>query len=712
MQPSIDKAFEFLNDLNRTTINVVAINPKNGAISGATGDNIRQFIAAHIENNNLYYTANEPSPSAPHNKLKKEHIANLWGVWLDADPRKGADLEREKIRLAEFATSLQDLPLPPSTTINSGNGIQAFWYLRKPIPATKENINTLESLGRGIAVKYNVDAVQNIDRIMRLPFTTNIPTANKQAVGRVSETATVTHLTNNTYPLKALLTLAESMSAPDYNDNKEYDFKFETCKKLPDDLMIKWQSVRQDHKIDGIFKSDLPSRSEYDMALISRLKDLNWSIDEISKVMCLFSKGKGQDITKREIIRCYARAKGALSAMALSPDLVNFMMDKPNPTLIIEKDIEKEYDDAGELSWEKTATPLLKGLIDQGTVISIFGQSNVGKSFIASDIAAHIALGRDWGGYKCKGKGSVLYVAAEASATYGVRMSAVKLRVGVPHKASIRDFPYGVYSKPISLYVTDKETSRCDGVNKIVEQAQNLVKRSELPCKLIVIDTLAAVFGGGNENSFDDMGVLIKHLNDLAYRTKATILIVHHSGKDQTAGLRGHTSLNATLDTVLEVKTVTVGGKERRELIAKKQRDNDKGCNVEFNLKVIKLGDDVDGDPVTSCQIMLKSDSEFESVIPDKYLGLKPHQETLLKAIEVCNIMSDNSEANLYSLFNYIRPIHIISVTEVLKEGVDKKLIPVCPLIVSKKTFDRYTRQLLDKKLIEKNDKKEWVISF
>jgi len=90
------------------------------------------------------------------------------------------------------------------------------------------------------------------------------------------------------------------MSAPDYNDNKEYDFKFETCKKLPDDLLIKWQSVRQDHKIDGIFKSDLPSRSEYDMALISRLKDLNWSIDEISKVMCLFSKGKGQDITKRE----------------------------------------------------------------------------------------------------------------------------------------------------------------------------------------------------------------------------------------------------------------------------------------------------------------------------------------------------------------------------------------------------------------------------
>ena len=54
-----------------------------------------------------------------------------------------------------------------------------------------------------------------------------------------------------------------------------------------------------------------------------------------------------------------------------------------------------------------------------------------------------------------------------------------------------------------------------------------------LPIKLIVLDTLARGFGGSDENAAHDMGAFIQGCDILKVKTDATILLVHHSGKDQ-----------------------------------------------------------------------------------------------------------------------------------------------------------------------------------
>lgn len=70
---------------------------------------------------------------------------------------------------------------------------------------------------------------------------------------------------------------------------------------------------------------------------------------------------------------------------------------------------------------------------------------------------------------------------------------------------------------------------------------------------LVVVDTLAAGFGSGNENSPDDMGAFLPNIRRLCAGTSAHVMIVHHTGKDAERGARGHSALRAAVDTEIEV---------------------------------------------------------------------------------------------------------------------------------------------------------------
>lgn len=716
---NITNSIAYLNSLNKECHNLVAIHPLSNDIKGITTSSshtLSSFISAHVADYNIYYSVNEPSLNAPNNKLKKEHIAYLHGVWLDADPIKGADLKLERERLLRFADTLKNQPTPPSFIIDSGSGVQAFWYLKDRIPANSTNVNQFESLGRGLSFMHNTDAVQNVDRIMRLPFTYNIPNEHKQKAGRIRTTATILHDSNRRYALDELLTLAELIDAPEYVDIETYDFNFSDLKDTPSkQLAEKWNLLRKsDEKIKGILSAHFPSRSEYDMALISRLKDLEWDLQDIAQIAYVSPKGKNKDLTKREIIRAYSRAKGTVNIMALDQSTVDAISQQKNPLIHEVIKPKRKYVAAGLLTWRSNTTPLLKGLIDQATLVSIYGQSNVGKSFVATDISAHIAMGRDWAGYKCKAKASVLYVAAEAAATYGMRADAVKLRMGIPFDADITQFPFGVYQDNISLFQTDKTTGICPGLEQLVAEANFLAEDSGLPCKLIVIDTLASVFGGGNENSFDDMGLLIDNLLKLIRRTGATVLIVHHSGKDQTKGERGHSSLIAALDTSLEVKLTNIGAKDRRELIARKQRSNDSNVKVEFNLNVVKLGEDDDGDPVTSCNIILPTDTAFMSIIPDKMVGLTPGQVVAYKTIAISQYTLNYDKPQMYGWYNFIyeNPEYTIEMLQnKAKQGSSPPVRQASDLLVSNDTVSKQWRTLGELGLIFKNKLNQYVIN-
>jgi hypothetical protein len=170
-----------LNAIGATTL--VAIQP-DGGIGAAWLD--RMTLAATTDwaarlngaGANLYFTLNEPLPGLCR-KAAKAAIRMLRGIGADIDAKDGRSLE-------DAWMALGTVPHPPSLLIMSGGGWQPLWLFDVPIEVTPETVSQVEAVGRRIAALTGGDAVQNIDRIFRLPFTVNHPNKKKRAQGRTA----------------------------------------------------------------------------------------------------------------------------------------------------------------------------------------------------------------------------------------------------------------------------------------------------------------------------------------------------------------------------------------------------------------------------------------------------------------------------------------------------------------------------------------------
>ncbi|MDO9235707.1 MAG: tyrosine-type recombinase/integrase [Aquabacterium sp.] len=96
-----------------------------------------------------------------------------------------------------------------------------------------------------------------------------------------------------------------------------------------------------------------------------------------------------------------------------------------------------------------------------------------------------------------------------------------------------------------------------------------------------------------------------KRLQEL---TVGLVVLVHHTGKDTTKGLRGHSSLFAAMDAAIEVSN---DGARRRWSVAK-SKDAQDGDARTFKLAVVEMGTDEFGDLITSC--VVTSDTSAEEI--------------------------------------------------------------------------------------------------
>jgi hypothetical protein len=97
------------------------------------------------------------------------------------------------------------------------------------------------------------------------------------------------------------------------------------------------------------------------------------------------------------------------------------------------------------------------------------------------------------------------------------------------------------------------------------------------------------------------MGALVMNMDSIRAATGACVLFVHHSGKDQAKGARGHSSLRAAIDTEIEV--VAEEGTEAKVATVVKQREMPKGDKFAFSLGMVELGQNRHGEPVTTCLV-------------------------------------------------------------------------------------------------------------
>ena len=248
------------------------------------------------------------------------------------------------------------------------------------------------------------------------------------------------------------------------------------------------------------------------------------------------------------------------------------------------------------------APPVLKGLIEQGAFVVIYGPSGSGKSFFTADIAQHIATGQAWRGRKCP-QGLVVYVASEAGS------SILKRFIGW------RENRLGESTGRIPLAVLTRGPNLLAGVEveKLVAQLRVLVAEAGLPLSLVIFDTLSRSIPGGDENSAQDMTSVVRAADILRDEFKCSTGYVHHSGKDPDKGARGHSALFAAADLVLRVMDGCA--------TVEKVRDGVAGERFGFTLEPVELGTDSDGDPVVTCLLNASDQPPLKPKKPRTFTG-------------------------------------------------------------------------------------------
>ena len=95
------------------------------------------------------------------------------------------------------------------------------------------------------------------------------------------------------------------------------------------------------------------------------------------------------------------------------------------------------------------------------------------------------------------------------------------------------------------------------------------IRELSVPPKLIILDTLSRVFGGGDENSPKDMGEFVGLVDFIRHATEATIRVVHHTGKNLSKGERGSTVLRGAADVIIQcsqkLNTVTISCQKMKD---------------------------------------------------------------------------------------------------------------------------------------------------
>ncbi|MDC9622483.1 AAA family ATPase [Xenorhabdus sp. XENO-7] len=239
----------------------------------------------------------------------------------------------------------------------------------------------------------------------------------------------------------------------------------------------------------------------------------------------------------------------------------------------------------GSAGFDAQLDYVVKGIIPAHSLCSIYGASGSYKSFLAGAWGCHIATGKAWAG-KQVAQGSVLYVVGEGG-------------IGVPRHIKAWEIVNGQTVENMYLINTPVFPASPAEVHELVIAAQQVEAETGQPVRLIILDTLARCFGGADENDSKDMGAFVRGCDELKAKTGASILVVHHSGKDESKGARGSSAFRAALDVEYRINRE---GKKGGALVitCTKMKDAEEPETQAYDMRVVELFTDKDGEYITS----------------------------------------------------------------------------------------------------------------
>lgn len=171
---------------------------------------------------------------------------------------------------------------------------------------------------------------------------------------------------------------------------------------------------------------------------------------------------------------------------------------------------------------------LVDGIIQKQSSAVIYGESRIGKSFLALDLAYKLASGNTWFGYHVQ-PSKVIFFAAESPAGLPDRLHAMDAHRG-------QEAP-----EHISFLRAQIDLSDPEHIQKIIDTVNGF--------DVLFIDTFNAAASETDENSAKEMGRILKGIRRIIDETGCSVIFVHHCGWSDHDRLRGHSSFSAAMDT-------------------------------------------------------------------------------------------------------------------------------------------------------------------
>lgn len=243
---------------------------------------------------------------------------------------------------------------------------------------------------------------------------------------------------------------------------------------------------------------------------------------------------------------------------------------------------------------------LLPNKVPKRGLTVIYGASGTFKSFIALDYALQIAQSE-----------SVVYMIGEDESGYKQRVRAWEL-----HNQKSR--------KKLLLSL---------GAVPVLDNAQvklfiDAIK--EYKPALVIVDTLARAFIGGDENSSRDMGLFVRACDKIARSCQCAVLLVHHTNKN-SENERGSSALRGASDSMIKVTAL-----DNQVEIENSKTKNSKPFELERYIFVPV--------PATESGVLVESE---RVVLPESVAKMSELTQTQAKVLRgLCEYLDGSGSAN------------------------------------------------------------------
>lgn len=517
-------------------IELRAIEPNKGLIDRLftrSMNDINHFVLKHLNSANIYFGVCTRKPDS--STGTKNDIYETSSYWADMDFKdygqeqgKPIDLKKGEVEARKI---LATFPSQPSAIINTGGGLQLYWFFDLQ---NLDNIEVLESTLREVCSRLQSDkSAAEIARVLRLPGTINFPDRKKiEKGGRLGPLPVVIEcLEERKYNFNEFTNFYKTKESPKENKQQKTKIRvisFEDVEEKLEShleknivLQATWFGNRNTYKDS--------SRSGHDMALASNLAKIGFTPEETKAVLKKFPLGKGEtDGTERYFDHTVSKAFNSMKKSAEQSQNSLESFQNSESTKIFE-DIFSEINKTPELVEmseieESEPSFLVKPYILADAVTILAGDGGGGKSQIALTYTAEISL-----------KGNICIFSNEDK------------------PGTIRKRLNNQGADNSKVFHCSKEFDLSSREGQIL-MINFLYQRNPL---LIIIDSLTSYSGNKDLNKSGDVRQIINFLNTVARYFKCAALVILHLNKGDGKSMY---KISGSVQIVAAARSVLIAG--------------------------------------------------------------------------------------------------------------------------------------------------------